>query len=256
MRDMSAQMYEGFCRRPALLAMMSCARAANASITLALLQSRSGRTSAGTPGYTHRIEQPAIPVSTNAVNIWDGPIHAPIAAQSFTSPIPIPSIQHTIPKNSAPTPMPARLCSVPCHPASHPRRPSPTRQKREHQPIRNTVAVQIGYGRHSKDDQCWPSGDGVHTKPFLRRLTLTDEHFPDQRSVTPRGTWIQRIPMLYASAGVHDCLPRARRSEAEGTRRAFGAALARSRRLSHRKSVAGRRHQPHPSTLRAKTGQF
>ena len=52
---------------------------------------------------------PAIPVITSATINWDGPIHAPIAAHNFTSPIPIPPMRNNMPNSNAPNPMPARL---------------------------------------------------------------------------------------------------------------------------------------------------
>jgi hypothetical protein len=66
------------------------------------------------------IAPPAIPVITKAVSICEGPIQAPMAAHSFTSPIPMPPIAARMPKNRPPTPRPTRLCISPCHPWIHP----------------------------------------------------------------------------------------------------------------------------------------
>ncbi len=51
------------------------------------------------------IAPPTRPVSTNAINNWHGPIHAPIAVQSFTSPAPIPPIQKSNPKAKTQAPL-------------------------------------------------------------------------------------------------------------------------------------------------------
>jgi hypothetical protein len=75
------------------------------------------------------INPPAMPVMTNAVSICDGPIQTPIAAHNFTSPIPIPPIQQRMPKKSAPTAKPSRLCSIPCHPCAQPETTSPATRK-------------------------------------------------------------------------------------------------------------------------------
>jgi hypothetical protein len=41
-------------------------------------------------------------------------------------------------------------------------------QEWKHQPVRNTAATEIGYGRHCNYGQSWPPGDGVHTASFSK----------------------------------------------------------------------------------------
>lgn len=63
--------------------------------------------------YTTAMTPPAMAVIASAKKSFPGPIQAPIAAQSFKSPIPMPRTRQNGPARSAATAIPARLLSTP-----------------------------------------------------------------------------------------------------------------------------------------------
>ena len=70
----------------------------------------------GSPADGHKSTYDSCQSPVPQINCF-GPTHAPIAAHSFTSPMPMPPIQARMPNSNAPSPIPSRLwrLPIPCH---------------------------------------------------------------------------------------------------------------------------------------------
>ncbi len=107
---------------------------------------------------------PAMAVITSAISSCAGPIHAPIAAHSFTSPIPMPPSQQRMPKSRAPSPRPQRLSAIPCQPWSQPDTRTPANRKGSTSQLGMRRLRRSVKRRNSENYDRWPPGDRVHTE--------------------------------------------------------------------------------------------